>query len=496
IWFGNRYLQGNSFLYKYDVATKEIKSFTFPGGASKYQYRFISDAFFDSQGILWMATMNGVFRFDESDESWTHFINIKNDLSSLSSNQTLAICPDPNDKEHTLWIGTEGAGLNKLNIATGKVERFNTQHGLPNNVVYSIQSDHRNNLWFGTNKGLCQFNPIDFSCKTFTKADGLPSDEFNRYEYSKDPSGNLYFGGMGGLVKINPEDFYQTKNASTTAISYLMLFNEPVAVGDANILDKYNFKLGKPIETCEDLVFNHTHDMITFGFAHLNLTAPKSNRFKFKLEGLNQQWIDARNRHEATFTDLQPGDYSLLVKGASSDGNWNEQPTVLNFTVLGPWYSSWWAVSLALVFFIGILYAIYHVRITNLLKFERMRNGIAQDLHDEIGSTLSSISLYSAALVKSQKNLPKPTYDILEKIDKSATEILGNMNDIVWTIKSENDNFSEVLNRIRSFASNVAETKGIKLEMTVADFSLWLIISGLLYHWSMDMRSRRTQSEC
>jgi signal transduction histidine kinase/uncharacterized OsmC-like protein len=232
---------------------------------------------------------------------------------------------------------------------------------------------------------------------------------------------------------------------------------------DSTSSGKFGISLPGPIEYCQDLTFEPNHDMITFGFANLDLTAPENNRYKFMLEGLNVEWIETGSRNEATFTDLSPGNYCLKVLGAGSSNVWNEEPTILNFRVLSPWYGTWWFRVLMSVAILGLLYLAYQYRLNQMLRFERMRNRIAQDLHDEIGSTLSSISLFSTVLQKSAKELSPKSISLLDKINSSTSEMMESMNDIVWTIKAENDSFEHVLNRMRSFASNCAETKGIRL---------------------------------
>ncbi len=463
VWFGEKYADGEVGLYRYERAISKLSKFVFPTSVGKYQYRFISDWIIEDSGMMWFGTMDGVFSFVPATRQWQHFSFDQNDPNSLSNDQVLTICTDAHQPEKYLWVGTEGGGLNRLDKQSGKCMRFNTASGLPNNVIYGVQVDNRGNLWMSTNDGLCFFDSQNFTSTTFRMEDGLPSNEFNRYEYSLGPGDELCFGGMGGVITFDPNDFYIEGAASKTVINELLLFNEPIEFNDSTSREKFDITLPGPIEYCQDLIFEPNHDMITFGFANLDLTAPENNRYKFMLEGLNEEWIETGSRNEATFTDLSPGNYCLKVLGAGSSNVWNEEPTILNFRVLSPWYGTWWFRILMSLTVLGLLYCAYQYRLNQMLRFERMRNRIAQDLHDEIGSTLSSISLFSTVLQKSAKELSPQSISLLDKINNSTSEMMESMNDIVWTIKAENDSFEHVLNRMRSFASNCAETKGIRL---------------------------------
>ncbi|MCB0760218.1 MAG: hypothetical protein KDC12_01755 [Flavobacteriales bacterium] len=469
IWFGEKARNGRVHLYKYVHDERKVLTYEFPIDGSKYQYRFISDWLFDDSGALWMATMEGVWKFEEDGQSWLHIANDPDNPHSLSNNQCLSICFDPAQPDTYLWIGTEGGGLNRLNLHDLSCARYDVSTGLPNDVVYSILPDSRNNLWFGTNQGLCQFNPTDRSVVTYTRDDGLPSNEFNRYEFSLGDDNRLIFGGMGGIISFDPEDFYSSGIPSKTVISDILLFNEPLDFRDKQRLNRLDMDLDMPIAESSELTFNHDHDMISIQFVCLDLTSPLANKYRYRLKGLSDQWVEAGNRNEATFTDLSPGSYTFEVLGAGSDGVWNEEPTTLILHVRAPWWGTYYAIALWILLGVGLLYIIYHYRLQNMLRYERMRNRIAQDLHDDIGSTLSSISLYSGVLNQWSSEIPDKATSIVRTIGTSAEHMMESMNDIVWSIKTENESFTDLLNRLRSYAANISDASNMRVVFNVSD---------------------------
>lgn len=185
IWFGERASGKNVSLYHYNPQLDTLEQFKFPVEVLLSDQVFISHFYINPENKFWLATKQGLFSFDPATQKWQHFHFNKNDPQSLSNNTIISICPDPEQPNTYLWLGTDGGGLNKFNIEAGKFERFSTKNGLPNNVIYAIQSDHKHNLWMSTNNGLCLFDPKTLQTRNFTIKDGLPGNEFNRNDCYK-----------------------------------------------------------------------------------------------------------------------------------------------------------------------------------------------------------------------------------------------------------------------------------------------------------------------
>lgn len=462
IWFGEKFSSTGVNLYNYNPELDTLIVYPIPAKKKKVEYRLISDWYQNDEGNWWLATTQGLFFLHTETKEWRTFQYESDNETSLSFDVCLSVHPDPNEPDKFLWVGTEGGGLNKLNLVTEEFTRYTTENGLPNNVVYGILADNHNHFWISTNNGLCQFNPSTEDVVNYSTEDGLPGNEFNRYECSQSQTGEFYFGGTRGQLHFNPEDFYAEKKSSKLIINDLLLFNQPVTYTEKSEATD-DFVLAKPIQDLNHITFEPEHDMITFSFAVMDLTSPSKNQFKYRLIGLQENWILSGTKNEATFTNLAPGDYTLQVLGSNSRNAWTEQPTTLKITVLSPWYATTWFRALLLFLFASVLYGLYRQRVNQLLREEKMRNRIAQDLHDEIGSTLSSISLFSTVLEKTLQSNPEKAKPILQRITESCNQMMESMNDMVWTIKADNDNFRDVVNRMRSFAVNMTEPKNINL---------------------------------
>ncbi|MEZ4687019.1 MAG: triple tyrosine motif-containing protein [Bacteroidia bacterium] len=462
VWAGHRAQSDTNYLFHFDPEKEVMRKYAFPVKTRKHEYPFISDWYEDTlEQVLWLGTTHGLFRFDMQTKSFTHFGHIPDDPTSLSGEVVFCVTPDPLDPAGVLWVGTAGQGLNRFDVCSGTFSHVKKQDGLPNDVIYGVQSDYKNNLWLSTNNGLCLYNPRTGDKRIFTKGVGLPGNEFNRYEFGRAEDGSLVFGGTAGVVTFHPKDFYQEGDPSPVVLNDLRIANEPV---------KYHPEGGflkAPIEFRPHLTFQPGENMFSLGFTMLDFTNPQAQRFRYFMEGFNDKWIDAGTNNHATFTNLAPGDYTFKVEGMNSSGKWSEEPTTLSITVLPAWYATWWFRSSLVVLVVLILYWFYRYRLSQVLRIERMRNRIAQDLHDEIGSTLSSISLFGAVIQQSSDQMPQHITPVLGKIIDSTSEMMESMNDIVWTIKADNDSFEQVVYRMRAFALKMTEAKGIELRFEV-----------------------------
>lgn len=432
--------------------------FRFPGRVRSGNYREIACWRIANDSTIWMATGNGVYGLHPGSGTWHHYTHVEGDNSTLPSNETFSLCFDPDEPDRYLWVGTEGKGLVRMDMYTGACDRsFTTAQGLPNDVVYGILHDARHNLWISTNQGLCCYDPRTGEQKTYTKADGIAGNEFNRYSAERAADGTLFFGGMEGITWFDPEQFHGRGTASPTLITRLKLLNKAVTVTDHQDL------LPFPIHSIKELTLPYSERMITLEFANMDHSVPGQNEFRYMLEGLNEHWILNGNAHDATFTNLDPGAYTFTVHGRNSEGVWDEQGAVLHLFITPPWHATWWFRTLLVIIGMAILYGLYRYRVSRALELASVRDRIARDLHDEIGSTLSSVALFSEVAIREHGPVTDGRSTMLRRISESTSQMLESMNDIVWAVNSRNDDLLHVAQRMQEFAARVSEAVGFEL---------------------------------
>ncbi len=461
LWISAVYASNRLMLYQIDKQTgKPLSSWQIPTAEVMWDNSYIMQWWQDTQQTFWLATVRGLFSFDFIHNKWKHWLHTEGDSSSLSTDWLYALCPDPGEPQHYLWLGTSGKGFDKFDMLTGKcVQHYTIADGLPNNVVYSILPDEAGNLWMSTNKGLSCFNPKEKTFRNFTPEDGLPGDEFNHFQFMKLNNNDMLFGGVDGFTVFTPSLVLQKQKQVPVVFTGLAISNRAV-----------NWKLDStmlaaPVSYAKTITLHPGENMFTISFASLEYRSNKKKFYKYKLDGFDKHYTEPSNKNEATYTNLSPGTYTFHVMGTNSDGVWSEKDASIQIIVLPFWYQTWWFMTLVMITIVALAYALYRYRLGQVVKMERLRNRIATDLHDEIGSTLSSISLYGESAKMMIKDNDAAD-NVLSKINSSTSEMMEAMSDIVWAINTRNDRLDNLANRMRSFAVQMTESKNIQLHFT------------------------------
>ena len=293
----------------------------------------------EPDNTLWIGTQQGLVRVRSlyQKPTFTLFRNLTNDRKSLSEDFILSVCRDPNQPGRYLWVGTKGGGLNRLDKQTGQFAHYSEVQGLPDKVVYGILADDDGNLWMSTNRGIAQFNPRTEKFRTYTKGDGLQDDEFNNQSYGKLPTGELLFGGINGLTLFRPSEIVKEgQKRPKVAIVDLKINNKTVEV------DGPEGVLTAGIEFTGKLDLRHDQNLLTLEFGVMDHTNPKSNRYQYRLHGIDQDWVEAGTNRFANYAQLPPGSYRLEMMGSVDGEHWS-QPIELSIRVRPPFYQTWWA---------------------------------------------------------------------------------------------------------------------------------------------------------
>jgi ligand-binding sensor domain-containing protein len=298
----------------------------------------------DSTGALWVGTRGGgLNRLNPTTGTAERFFHDERHPRSLSHN---AIYTLHVDKRGALWIGTQGGGLNRFNPATQDFTVFRSRAGsfttspmtLPNDVIYGIVEDTQGNLWISTNKGVSRITihqirasaqADSLSFRNYDVRDGLQSNEFNAGAFHAGHSGRLYFGGICGLNEWFPDSLRDNTTKPPVVITGFQLFGNDVVSN-------------KDLSETDTLMISYKDNYCTFEFAALNFLLPEKNRYRYKLVGFDDTWIEAGARHEASYTNLPHGTYTFLVQGCNNDGIWNERGASVVLVITPPFWQTWW----------------------------------------------------------------------------------------------------------------------------------------------------------
>ncbi len=322
-------------LNRFDPRTERFERFRHdPDDPASLSSDLVTSVLEDAGGTIWVGTEDGgLNRFDRSSETFTHYRNDPDNPRSLSSNDAWIVVEDG---EGNLWIGTQTAGLNKWSARDrrqGKAvfDRFSIEDGMAGNIVYAILDDGLGDLWLSTRSGLSRLEISDGTFGNYDVTRGLQSDEFN-FGSAARIGGLLYFGGINGFNAFAPESIETNRHVPPVVLTNFLKFNEPVDFSQALMRG--------------EIVLDHEDSVIGFEYSALDFTAPEQNQYRYILEGLDRDWVDAGNLRLVTYTNLDPGRYALKVQASNNDGLWNEAGLTIAVVQTPPPWSNWWAYSI------------------------------------------------------------------------------------------------------------------------------------------------------
>ncbi len=329
----------------------------------------------DAEGRLWVGTFGGGLNRLErlAEAGGAAFRRIRHQAgrpASLSNDTVYALHVDG---EGTLWAGTH-VGLNRLESSPPALEgaqelgeeavfrHYFERDGLASDVVYGILSDDESGLWLSTNDGLSRLDRATGTFKTYRMSHGLQGDEFNFGASYRSRSGELFFGGTGGFNAFYPDRIESNAAVPPVVMTSFAKLGQPLA-------------FGRPAFDVEELELGHRDDLFSVEFAALDFTAPEENRYRYRLEGLNDAWVDLGTRRRVTFTDLAPGRYVLRVQGSNNDGVWNEEGAAVRIVVRPPFWKAWWFRLVGFLALAGVLWAAHR---SIMQRAERRQRRLAE----------------------------------------------------------------------------------------------------------------------
>ncbi|WAC13604.1 hybrid sensor histidine kinase/response regulator [Dyadobacter pollutisoli] len=353
----------------------------------------------DRAGVLWIGTEGGGLNFfTEKDNTFTSFLNNLNDPKTISNNLVNCIY---DDSKGNLWIGTNG-GLNLFDRVRRQFVSYRQKDGLPNDVIQGMMEDGHGTLWISTNNGLSAFNPATRVFKNFDNSDGLQGTSFNRMSFYKNEAGTMYFGGQNGLNVFHPDSIRYNRSIPPVFITDFQIFNRSVSPQDKDS------PIRSHIIEAKDITVSYKDLMLSFEFTALNYTLTRKNKYAYKLEGFDEDWIYPGTIRRATYTNLDPGDYVFRVKASNNDGIWNEAGTSVRLHIIPPFWKTWWFRIIGLLLSLLIIVLLYRARI-KVIK----RQQIA--LQNQVEERTKEVILQKQELERQADNLHKLNGELQQK---------------------------------------------------------------------------------
>lgn len=472
--------------------------------------------FKDSSGRFWFGTQTSILYYDVFSDS---FVSV----ADLGYNSYITCITE--DANHTIWFASQGKGLISYNLNNGQLQfHSDEQNGLPQainclcihqgvlqigtsgyglytyNPVQGTFSRHPdplfqvhtslqtiiasyNELWITTNAGLLRMNPTDNHISYYNHEDGLISLPFTTQAGIQTAGGQIYIGGSNGFTVFRPQDIRKNEVIPNIAFTAFRLFNQEVCIGENSILHS-------PIDQQRAVVLPYNEAVFSIEFVSTSFCAPSKNRYKYRLQGFDKNWISTDNQNNsATYTNLSPGEYLFQVTASNNDGVWTPETAEIRITILPPWWLSKWMLIIYGILGICLIVLGYALLLRRTTR--RHRDKIAA-LHHENERKLfdtkinfftnitheirTPVSLILAPVeeIMRQKNIPPEIRDDLEVVKRNSERLLDLVNQILDFTKAEQEAFSsqntrfeirELVEKTVQRFTPAAQQKGIQLSL-------------------------------
>jgi len=396
---------------------------------------------YGNNSIIVATVGKGIFGISQNGKILFN-IRYRNDGRGLTTNRIadLALL-----NENSLAVAGS-TGLDIVDVREKTVKQYNMGNGLPNSITASLVTDKKGMLWMGTLDGIYRFNPLTREFKSFDKKSGLvnSSNLHNLMEHAALlEDGKVIFNGERSFIVFDPEKLDRRIPPKKLTITDFRLFDSYLSMDSIN-------KVGKVVLKNEDNFFNISFAPLSYGDNNL--------KYYYKLEGAGTHWIRSDNGLSATFASLAPGKYAFMVRSQNVEGKYSSI-TALPIVIEPAFYQSWWFFMILICISLGGIFFLYRIRIKRLLEVHRLREKVARDLHDDVGSTLTSINILSELARNGIDENSPMVRDYLDRIGKNSSQMMESMDEIVWSIKPDNDQLHKIAARLREYTANVLENQ-------------------------------------
>lgn len=425
----------------------------------------------DRSGELWACTSNGLYRLladGTPQERWS--------LEGDEAHRLPAL-----DVRHfreygtgIFWLATGDAGLLRWDRTKNEVRSISRKEGMPSSAMHAVYADGNGFLWMPTDNGLVRYDPGSERITVFTEADGISHHEFNRLAHAQGSDGRLYFGGLNGITAFDPKNVGERETQGAAPLHFTSI--QQFSGAEDRIIDR-----STDVSAGMGLTLRPGDRFLNIAFALLSYEDAQSILYAWRIDGVDKDW---NYQHEPALriTSLPYGEHLLRIKAQGSNGIWGPKELTLPIRVVRPVHLRWWFITLLALGVAGILYVMFRFRLEQAKKVVTLRDRIAADLHDEVGSSLTNIAMFGE-LMRDQAADQSPQFKrMLDRVTTNSALALERMNDIVWNVHTRSEGTDQLVARMRGFAVQAAEAKG---------FTLKFVAGGEVEDLKLDMEQRK-----
>lgn len=479
-------------LIKYNLQSKKAVLYK----PSVFQHSAVRQMVKDNKGILWIGLQNGkIFTLNPADKHITD--HSPREICTLNGATTKMVLI--NNKH--IWVAIDGKGIyvidtdsskviqsidkHKINssfianikdilqandtlcfVAGEKLASINTKtfkiytnlpyNTIPAGTIYTLQKDRDNHYWLGGSAGIFKLNVQTNVITRYTQQDGLITIHNNSYVPERSTvlhSGEMAFGGNQHMVIFDPGDYNISVPPPNVNITGFQL-NDRYLPQDS-------------LDGAEEISIPHEYKAFTIGFAAPSFRQRGKLVYEYKLDGMDKQWIAQTNNAPIKYNFLPHGKYRFLIRAKNDLGQYSPGITSLNLYIIPPFWKTIWFYILITLATASLLFYLHRLRLQKLLHIERVRSRLARDLHDDMGSTLSTINILSNMALQQKSFDETKSKEYMSTINSSTSQMMEAMDDIVWSINPANDNLAKIITRMKETAGAILEPRQIEYHFEV-----------------------------
>lgn len=426
--------------YLWNFKHKKLDKLSSPDLSNKAEANIVNATYQDKQKRIWILGNKWITIYDPSVKS-IKSINIVDPVTKIPYSLFFDAC----DAGGSTWIAAYGTGIIQLDADFHIRHIFNQNDGLSNSGVYKIFPVHDSLIFASSNFGLSLLNLRTNRFSNFYKEDGINSNAFEQGCGSMS-NDKIYVGGINGFTIIDATNFLTNSIAPKIYTNAITIQTKSGSKDTANLFFS-------TVKVPNDVL------QTTITFSLLNYSNPQRITLAYKLKESNGEWLRTNDQNTITLMGLSPGKHTLMVKAANENNIWNDKPLEITFMYLPKWYQTLMFKLLVIISIISLFYGFYNYRISQLRKQQQIRKNIAADLHDDVGSILNTVKVFTHL---AQKEPGKTEH--LVSIEESLTQATSAFKDMLWILDDSYDTLHEFAERIKKFIAPVVRINNIHFE--------------------------------
>lgn len=468
LWIGNE----STGIDRYDLKKNTFKNYRL--WSEDDQNTFARTLLITSDNTLWVGTTGGLGKYDRETDSFIRYLHNGDDENSLINNSILTVYEDSKGR---IWIGTE-TGISRYKKHSDNFENYTDIDGIHKNAVAGITEDLMGDLWLSTQSGISRLNIESMESRRFSQSDGIAGLIHNRPASLLSQSGIMYIGNTEGVTYFNPASITEDKTVPPVYITDFKILNKYVKIGGKGS------PLSKDIIATNAITLNHHQNMFSFGFVALHYQSPEDNLYAYQMQGFDDDWIYVGNTRQATYTNLNPGQYTFRVKSSSNWQYWNDTGKSIKIRILPPPWKTWWAYCIYFCFFIFFIHYFIQTqrrkiefekkKISHLESVNRTKSRILANTSHELRTPLNGIiGLAESLLEEISSSIDVASENKLQIICSSAKRLNSLVDDILDYSKVESHDLK--LNIVELDPHSIVEESFILLRPLVGNKKIELI---------------------